>query len=74
MKHLKYKVLIEKSKTGFAAYVPDLPGCVAMGSTKKDAIKLIKEGIEFHIEGLQLNGYEIPRPESEVIDVTVEVA
>ena len=74
MKHLKYTVLIEKSKNGYGAYVPDLPGCVALGSTKRQVIKLIKEGIEFHIEGLLLSGYKIPKPESEILEVTVNVA
>lgn len=74
MKHLKYSIVIEKSKTGFGAYVLDLPGCIAVANTKREVIKLIKEGIEFHIEGLILSGYIIPLPESEVIEFMIDVA
>ncbi len=57
MKNLRYAIVIERSKTGFGAYVPDLPGCVAVAKTKPEVKKLIKEGIEFHLEGMKFNGY-----------------
>lgn len=74
MKNLKYTIVIEKSKTGFGAYVPDLPGCVAVAKTKQEVKELIKEGIEFHLEGMKLNGYKIPNPDSEIMEVVVKVA
>jgi predicted RNase H-like HicB family nuclease len=68
---MKYLVVVEKSETGFGAYVPDLPGCVAAGETRDEVINLIQEAIEFHIEGLKEAGDTIPAPssQSELIDV-----
>lgn len=74
MKHLKYSIVIEKSKNRYGAYVIDLPGCIAVANTKREVVKLIKEGIEFHIEGLLLSGYKIPLPESEIIEFMIDVA
>ena len=74
MRSLKYAIVIEKSKTGFGAYVPDLPGCVAVAKTKHEVKKLIKEGIQFHLEGMKLNGYKIPQPDTEATEVIVKVA
>lgn len=59
---MKYAYLIEKSSTGFSAYVPDLPGCIATGKTEAKTRRLIEEGIEFHLEGLRLEGFRIPKP------------
>ncbi|QMW01997.1 type II toxin-antitoxin system HicB family antitoxin [Spirosoma foliorum] len=61
----KYLVIIEKSDTGYGAYVPDLPGCVATAPTKDEVERLIYEGIQFHIEGLELEGLSIPVASSE---------
>lgn len=57
----KYLIIFEKSKTGFSAYSPDLPGCVASGKTKVETEKLMKEAIEFHLEGMIEEGMEIPK-------------
>jgi len=51
----KYVVLFERSKDGYSAYVPDLPGCAAFGDTKEETEELIYEAIKFHIEGLELD-------------------
>jgi len=59
---MKYLYIIESGKNNFSAYVPDLPGCAAAGKTKAETEKLIKEAIEFHIEGMILNGEKIPKP------------
>ena len=59
---MKYAVVIEKSKTGFGAYVPDLPGCVAVGETLNEIEDLIREAIEFHLDGLREDGLCIPDP------------
>lgn len=57
---MKYAVIIEKSETGYGAYVPDLPGCIATGQNLEEVKRLIREAIEFHIEGL--NSLENPCP------------
>jgi predicted RNase H-like HicB family nuclease len=59
---MKYAIVIEKSETGFGAYVPDLPGCVAVGETLSETERLIREAIEFHLEGLREDGLSIPGP------------
>ena len=62
----RYAVVIEKGESSFGAYVPDLPGCVAVASTKQEVEQLIAEAIAFHIEGLLENGDPVPEPSSEV--------
>ena len=69
---MKYLIVIEKSETGFSAYSPDLPGCVSTGTTIEETENNVREAIEFHIEGLRKEGYEIPRPSSR--STYVEVA
>ncbi|EKR62782.1 hypothetical protein LEP1GSC036_2249 [Leptospira weilii str. 2006001853] len=54
--------MIEKSPTGYGAYVPDLPGCVAVGETEAEVTRLIKEAIEFHLEGMRKDGEPVPIP------------
>lgn len=68
---MQYMVVIERSETGYGAYVPDLPGCVAAASSRDETLRLIKEAIEFHIEGLREAGEPIPEPASigEVVEV-----
>ena len=68
---MRYAVIIEKGKTGFGAYVPDLPGCVAAGTTREEVVKLIQEAIEFHIEGLKDDRQPIPQPTSSIEFVDV---
>ena len=69
---MNYVVVYEKSQTGWAAYVPDLPGVVTTGSTKEAVRSLIQEAIEFHLDGLREDRIPIPVPsaEAEVISVT----
>jgi len=59
---MKYAVVIEKSESGFGAYVPDLPGCVAVAETLSETEQLIREAIEFHLEGLHEDGIHVPEP------------
>lgn len=68
---MRYLVVLEKSSTSFGAHVPDLPGCIAVGKSKAEVLKLIQEAIEFHIEGLKLEGQPIPLPAStsELVEV-----
>jgi len=60
----KYLIIIEKTGTGYSAYSPDLPGCVATGETREETESEMKDAIEFRIEGLRLNGDEVPKPSS----------
>ena len=57
----KYLIVIEKTKTGYSSYSPDLPGCIAAARTKKTLEKRMKEAIQFHLEGLIEEGEKIPR-------------
>ncbi len=68
---MQYTVIIEKGESSYGAFVPDLPGCIAAGDTKEETLQLIKEAIEFHLEGLKEDGKTIPEPHcsSEVIEV-----
>ena len=71
---MKYTVIIEKGDSSFGAFVPDLPGCIAVGESKEEALKLIKEAIEFHLEGLREEGTNIPLPHCDIAQVEINVA
>ena len=68
---MQYLVIIEKGASSYGAYVPDLPGCVAVGETKAEAHKLIAEAIQFHIEGLREDGDVVPSPSSTVAFIDI---
>ncbi len=59
---MQYTILIEKGETSYGAYIPDLPGCVAVGETIEEVRALIHEAIEFHLEGMREEGLPIPKP------------
>jgi len=61
---MRYLVVIEKTETGFSAFSPDLPGCVATGATREETEKNMRAAIAFHVEGMQQEGLEVPRPRS----------
>ncbi|HLI17958.1 MAG TPA: type II toxin-antitoxin system HicB family antitoxin [Rhodanobacteraceae bacterium] len=63
---MRYAVVIEKTAGNYSALVPDLPGCVATGSTREDAEQQIREAIHFHLEGLREDGVQVPPPSSHV--------
>ena len=67
----EYTVIYEPGERNWSAYVPDLPGCIATGKTREDAEARIREAIEFHIEGMQLNSEPVPTPSIEAGAVTV---
>lgn len=67
----KYVVVIEQGPSSYGAHVPDLPGCVAVGDSREEAMRLIQEAVEFHIEGMKLEGEEIPPPSRSVDYVEV---
>ena len=58
----RYVILIEPTATGFSAYSPDLPGCVAAGSTRADVERNMHDAVELHLEGLRENGDPVPPP------------
>jgi predicted RNase H-like HicB family nuclease len=61
---MRYAVLLEPTKTGFSAHVPDLPGCVAACEAREETLDLIREAIELHLEEMRLHGEPIPDPTS----------
>lgn len=61
---MRYLVVVEKGPQSFGAYVPDLPGCIAAGESREEVLTLIRESIEFHLEGLREDGYPVPSPSS----------
>jgi predicted RNase H-like HicB family nuclease len=58
----EYTVVIEKSRTGYSAYVPDLPGCVAAAKTVDETESLMRGAIRLHLEGMREDGEPIPEP------------
>ncbi len=68
---MNYVVIYEKSGTGWAAYVPDLPGVVTTGATKTEVRSLIQEAIEFHLDGLKEDRLPIPEPSSEAEIISI---
>ena len=73
---MKYTVVIERTPNNYAAYVPDLLGCVASAGTRKAVLKEIREAMAFHIEGMREDGEPIPEPQTTatVVDVAVTAA
>ena len=73
MTYTRYAVVIEKTSGNYSAYVPDLPGCVATGSTEVEVEKLLREAIEMHVAGLREDGVQVPPPSSRVEYLDVQV-
>ena len=61
---MRFVVIVEQGEQGVGAYVPDLPGCVTVGETKEEALRLIQETVELHLEGMREDGLPIPEPSS----------
>ena len=68
---MQYAVVIERGEGSFGAYVPDLPGCVAVGETEAETRALIREAIAFHLDGMREDGETIPVPSAHVEYVEV---
>ena len=71
---MRYMVVIERGENSWGSHVPDLPGCVAVGETREEVLQLIREAIDFHIEGLREDGVPVPSPTSESEFVEVSTA
>jgi predicted RNase H-like HicB family nuclease len=69
----RYAVIIEGAGASFSAYVPDLPGCVAAGSSVEEVDALIREAVELHIASLREHGEPVPTPSTAAVRM-VEVA
>ena len=73
-KVMRYGYVVEKTKTGFSAYVPDLPGCIATGKTKRLIRQRIEKAIRIHLTSMMEDGDPIPKPTSECEYVAVRLA
>jgi predicted RNase H-like HicB family nuclease len=72
VKALKYAVVVEKAEGNFAAYVPDLPGCVAVGVTREEVERNIREALTFHLDGMRQDGLAVPEPAAWTLLVEAE--
>ena len=68
---MQYTVIIEKAGDNYSAYVPDLPGCVAAADAPDEVLELMREAIEFHLEGLRRDGDPVPPPQTTAAQVDV---
>jgi predicted RNase H-like HicB family nuclease len=68
---MKYLIVIEQTATGYSAYSPDVPGCVATGNTRLEVEREMRDAISFHLDGLKADG--VPLPESRTVSSYVEV-
>ena len=68
---MRYAVVIERAGSNYSAYVPDLPGCIATGTTVPEVEESIREAIELHLSGMREDGTPIPPPSSQVDYVEV---
>jgi len=63
---MRYAIVIEKAENNYAAYLPDLPGCVATGQTVEETEQQVREAIDLHLRGMREDGLPIPEPSSSV--------
>lgn len=61
---MKYAVIVERGANSFGAYAPDLPGCGVVAETREEALRLVREAIELHLESLRQEGGAVPEPTS----------
>jgi predicted RNase H-like HicB family nuclease len=71
---MKYLVVVERGPASWGAHVPDLPGCVAVGDSKENVLRLIKKAIDMHIEDLRAQGEPVPMPSSEGAIIETDAA
>ena len=70
---MKYTVITEKGPHSYGAYIPDLPGCVAVADTEEEVKKLIKEAMELHLEEMKQNSKRIPKPKVKSFEMEVSI-
>ncbi len=70
---MKYTVIVEKGESSYGAFVPDLPGCIAVGEDREQTLRLLDEAIAFHVEGLRAEGLPVPPPLCDIVQVEVDV-
>jgi len=70
---VEYTIIIEKAEGNYSAYCPDLPGCIATGSTQEETIQRMKEAIKFHLEGLKKEKISIPEPSTRAVSIGIVV-
>jgi predicted RNase H-like HicB family nuclease len=73
MRQREYAIIIEKSRNGYGAYAPDLPGCAAAGRTKREAVALLRQAIVLHLKGMVEDGEKIPKPSTTAGSVRVSM-
>jgi len=73
-KVMRYGYVIEKTKTGFSAYLPDLPGCIATGKTKEQIRRRIQEAVAIHLQSMMEDGDPIPKPTTEWEYLDIQLA
>ena len=71
---MKYTVIVEKGRSSYGAFVPDLPGCIAVGEDREQTLRLLEEAVAFHVEGLRAKGLPVPLPQCDIAQVKVEAA
>jgi predicted RNase H-like HicB family nuclease len=69
----RYLIIVEETPSGYSAYSPDVPGCIAAGGTRTEVQREMHDAIEFHLEGLRAAGEEIPKPRSEALYCEVAI-
>ena len=69
----RYPIIIERSKSNYSAFSPDLPGCVATGATIKETLSHMRSAIRFHVEGLKKEGTEILQPSTKVKYIEISI-
>jgi predicted RNase H-like HicB family nuclease len=73
MTQRQFLIIFEKGETNYGAYSPDLPGCVAVGKTKREAEKHMREAIKLHIKGMLEDGLPIPKGSASTVNLVLEV-
>jgi len=71
---MKYTFVLEPTATGFSAYVPDLPGCIATGATREETERHLQEAVEFHLDGMREDGLPLPAPSAQAGQIEVALA
>lgn len=68
---MQYLVIVEESTSNYAAFSPDLPGCIATGKTREETLRHMREAIDLHLAGLRQDGLPIPKPSASAEYVSV---